>query len=170
MGHEHIEIKLTREEVLYAAKAGVYRRINSLAKDYKDYYKDMKNQVHGAWSIDIDGALAELAAAKWLGCYWGGHVDLFKGPDVLDLQVRSTCYMNGSLIIRGRDHDEYNYLLVLTRCPFAFIVGYMKGSEAKAMTDCFNKQDNDKAPAWFIPQDRLHDPRELKGQLNANAK
>ena len=151
-----VDITLEYSEVLYAAQAGIYRRVNSMRRGFKD--KDLDDN-RDVWDIDIEGACAEMAYAKASGVYWGGHINSFKAPDVGCIQIRSTKYFDGKLIIRENDNLSQNYVLVITKCPVYSIVGYIRGSDAIA--DHKKTSPNGKSSAWFIPQRFLKDPRDL---------
>jgi len=66
-------IGLAYEEMLVAAVAGSYRRIRSISRGKKDRHGHSGRDV---WSMDIEGALAEMALAKHLGVYWSGSIVL----------------------------------------------------------------------------------------------
>ncbi len=93
-----ITIKLTHEGLHRAAAVGVRRRIESMNK-YSDSY-ERSNRNH--WEIDIQGAIAELAAAHYLQLPWTGveaHADDLPGID-----VKSTNNANKGLrMIEGKD-------------------------------------------------------------------
>jgi hypothetical protein len=62
---------------------------------------------------EVTGVLGEIAAARFLGIEFEPNINQFKKPDVANLQIRSTRYPNGKLIIRKRDPIDDPYVLVV---------------------------------------------------------
>jgi hypothetical protein len=93
-----ITIKLTHEGLHKAAAVGVRRRIESLGK-YRDSYERSNRNY---WEIDIQGAIAEMAAAHYLQLPWTGveaHADDLPGIDVKSTNNSA----KGLRIIDGKD-------------------------------------------------------------------
>jgi len=144
-------IKLSSSELMSAAVTGALRRITSLQNKLNpDIYHASGNE----WSTDIDGAAAEMALSKHLGVYWSAHVNSMKGPDVRNLQVRSTHYKDGCLIIRERDNPEQDYVLIVSAAPNYTIVGWMCAHEARQ--DKYFRKSTSGLDAWWVPQKDLH--------------
>ena len=146
-----MRIYLTDFEMRMAAHVGIERSIQSIAMGLKDAHGFDGD---GRWDINIEGAAAEQALAKYLGRYWGGDIGTFKKPDIgKNIQVRSTVLRNGSLIIRENDNENDYYVLVTGKMPDFEIVGYILGKDAKQNE--YWKQPNERPGAWFVAQDRL---------------
>lgn len=148
---EPVKVTLNFQELRIASSVGVERHIDSLEAN-------IVNQKVGPdsdWVYNINGACSECAVAKYLGLYWGGHVRSFKNPDIGDLQVRSTTYKDGHLIIKENDNPDHVYVLVIASEPDYYIVGAIKGSKAKE----HKKRDDGKS--WWIPQSSLRKPEIL---------
>lgn len=142
-----MKIILTQHEILMGALAGTLRRISSMGAAY--------TPSSDLWSIDIEGACAEVAAAKGLNMYWSGSVNTFKLPDLAcNIQVRHTIKRNGCLIVRNDDANNEKFVLVVGEAPEFFIVGWLYGGEAK--DDKYEYNPNNREPAYFVPQDKLH--------------
>lgn len=140
-----IEIRLTLEELLMAAQAGVIRRISSI----KEGYNKNKHAEKSDWSTDIDGAAAEMAFSKFWGIYWNGSNRSFKSPDVGNWRIRSTTHRGGCLIIRPNDEDiNRKYVMIITDAPMFYIVGHM--TPAQARQDKYWRGDS-----WWVPQKDL---------------
>lgn len=140
-------VSLDLHEIEMAVQVGLRRRLETLRQGLKD--------AHGfggehPWELDIQGAAAELALAKFLGRYWDGSVNTMKRGDVGQLQVRSTDRANGSLIIRSNDSDDDYFVLVTGSIPQFNVRGWIKGSDAKVAE--YEKAPNGRPPAWFVPQ------------------
>tara|TARA_R110000868_G_scaffold1311_1_gene10150 strand:- start:1422 stop:1901 length:480 start_codon:yes stop_codon:yes gene_type:complete len=151
-------ITLSWAEVIYAATAGVFRRIDSIRSGLNKH----KHAAKSDWATDIDGACAELAFAKFVGAYWSGHIRSFKAPDVGDVHVRSTNWPTGCLIVRHNDDENCGYVLVISECPRFRIAGYITGADAKSFP--IRKGTDGQADAWFIPQEKLRDVGSLFSQ------
>lgn len=143
---------------MLGAFAGVGREINAL--------KNRRPSAHGnserkAWSQHIDGALAEMAVAKLLDRYWCNPIvdrSLRELSDVsTDVQVRSTANPVGSLILHPHDLDDARFYLVITSptpSPRFLIVGWIAARDGKQQRFWRTDRPN---PAYFIPQEVLHD-------------
>jgi hypothetical protein len=108
------------------------------------------------WTENIEGYLGEMVVAKALGIYYSaGDGKGFKGADVGDtIQVRWARQSNYRLIVREADSSAYNYVLVTGHAPDYNIRGFISGTNAKHPV-YFEKIDNDRPPAYFIPQQNL---------------
>ena len=78
--------RLSPEELNMAAAVGVRRRIDSIGR-----YKDTTDRAgRTGWEDDIQGAIAEYAAAKYLRVPWTGitaHTDDLPGMDIKSTRV-----------------------------------------------------------------------------------
>lgn len=128
-----ITVTLQWYEMLQGAHVGMMRKIECIKQGKKD--------AHGAhyerdWSIDIEGAIAEVAAAKALGMFWPGGINTWKKPDLgSNIQVRySQSEDDPHMVIRPDDNDDEIYVLVSPGdAQNEYIVhGWMRGYEAKA--------------------------------------
>lgn len=139
------DVTLTSIELLVASQVGSMRRVTSL----KDGHAERKHTEKDGWTLNIDGAMAEMAFAKHMNIYWSAANRSFKEPDVGDWQVRSTNHPNGHLIIRPNDTDgDIRYALVVTNPPCFSIAGFMLSAEAR--TNKYWRQDS-----WWVPQSEL---------------
>ena len=66
-----IEISLTWPEIMLGVDAGVMRRVYALKSNKRGVYGASDES---AWDNDINGAIAELACAKWANVFWSGTV------------------------------------------------------------------------------------------------
>lgn len=146
-------VKLTRQEVLMGANIGVMRRIASYTKLHDNHRSPRGDD--DTWDRDIEGACAELAFAKFANVFWDGSIGSFHAPDVGNIQVRSTKYQSGCLIVRADDTREHIYVLVCGVHPTYKMIGWMYGHEA--MQEEWRKDEE----SWFVPQTCLHDLQSL---------
>lgn len=108
---------------------------------------------------NIEGAYGELALARHLGIRWeeslspdGQH------GDVAGHQVRATTHRHGCLILHHHDADhQAHYLVTLPDLPLVHVVGWIRGEDGKAERYWADPTGTGR-PAFFVPQDRLHDP------------
>ena len=146
-----MKIELSPTEIMQAAQVGVMRRMQRL----KSKIPNPKGYPEGnEWQMFIDGAIAECALAKYLNVYWEGCGQI-NGVDVGEVDVRSTKYETGMLIIHKTDDDNRKYYL-LTGCDGKFIVrGWMWGYEAKQ--EKYYTSKSNRPPEYYVPQSDLHD-------------
>lgn len=109
---------------------------------------------------DIGGILAEMVVGRRFDRYYLPSINTFHGKADVgdDIEVRSTKYANGALIVRDNDADDRRYVLVVVDPMQGFeIKGWCWGYEAK--TDAWFKNDGGREAWWYRgelrPIDRL---------------
>ena len=132
------QVTLTWPEVVLATNAGTMRRISALKSGRVDLQPDA---CPPSWDRDINGALAELAVAKWAGVFWSGTIGRIDLPDVGRLEVRSKVKDGDRLVIRPDDKDESIYVSVLVQAPMCWLCGWLRAREARR-------------PEWLLTQGR----------------
>ena len=102
--------------------------------------------------INIEGALAECAWAKHLGKFWakGETGDL----DVGRVNVRSTRWESGSLILHPEDKDDVTYYLMVGANGSYRIAGHILAKDGKQEKYWADKQKTGRW-AYFVPQSDL---------------
>jgi hypothetical protein len=116
----------------------------------------------------INGIKYEMVAAKALGVpYTGGDEEKRSGFDVGGkYEVRGTEYPNGSLILHP-DDKEAPYILVTGTGNLYYVRGWILASEGKQKK--WWRDIQIRHPAYFVPQNALHDiDTLLKGGENKN--
>lgn len=101
-------------------------------------------------TIGTDG---EMACAYGLGFfYFVPTVNSYKDPDIAyNLQVRTTSYSSGRLIVKPNDNPYHMYILVTSRYfPTFNIRGYIWGYEAPSLCEKQDEHGN-----YWIPQSRI---------------
>lgn len=151
-------VRLNKYEMMMGALIGAQRQIESLVDGRVGAYgQSGKNQ----WEIHVQGALAEMAFAKFANEFWRGTVNTFSLPDCgKNVQIRWRSEPDYALIIRERDNDDHFYVLVTGSAPEFTIVGYIKGSAGKVNKDWIQTYGN-RPPAYFVPQSALTKKFEL---------
>jgi hypothetical protein len=143
---------LTPAEIMQAAQAGVMRRVFAIRNGVKPGhgYDDAN-----PWQIDIEGALAECAVAKRLGRYWPGK-GVIKASDVGgNLQVRSTPYSGGHLIVNPTDPDDEVFIFVTGGNGTYCIRGWMYGRDCKRPEWWRELKSGSGRMAYAVPQEAL---------------
>ncbi len=108
--------------------------------------------------------MGEYALAKILGKPWEPRVNTFHAPDVGNLQVRSTIYTAGKLILRPGDPPG-NYVLVITQPPKFKIAGVYQFTGKGNPAD-WAAPDQKRPGCWAVPQERLVSLETLQGRKN----
>lgn len=142
-----MRVALTCAEMMQAGLAGVMRQVENVKK--KRVARCGKDQ----WTSHIEGAMAECVVAKSLDLYWPGK-GVFCGPDVSNLQVRSTPYVNGCLALQPDDDDEAIFILVTGRMGIYNIRGWIKAKDGKRPEWWEHKADTHR-PSFYVPQSAL---------------
>ena len=120
-----MEVKLLWYEILACANVGLHRRIESARKGFKDGAGfNLQAEV---WDVDIEGACAEAAFAKWLNVYYTGSVNEPKGKDVGDFQVRLSRSPDPYLIVSKHNRPSDTFVLVTGRSPSFTMMGWAEG-------------------------------------------
>jgi hypothetical protein len=153
-----VDVTLTWEEIYSAALVGVMRRIESMKRNLN---KDKKVNNTSNWASDINGACCELVVSKFLNVYWGFHVNNFTGQDVYKIQVRSTLYKDGHLIVHEWDNADDVYMLVTCKAPHFKIIGGISARKAMKIEPRKNK-----GLEWWVPQEMLTDPLIIREWIN----
>lgn len=156
-----MRVTLTEQELRIAATAGIERRLSA-----------MQNQRQGAhgfnrddfWQLDIEGLCAEWAVAKALGVYYVpvvGELDTELGDVLPNVQVRSTKYETGHLLVHKTDPDDHRFVLVTGGCGNYVIPGWIYGRDAKR--EEWWKTHKGRSAYW-VPQSGLRKfvPRTVK--------
>jgi len=140
---------LTPAEVLWGAMVGVMRQAQNI--------KIKRKPAYGAgddddWTKHIEGALAEMTFAKYMGVYWTGAF-CFRASDVGGWNVRCRSRHSYDLILHEEDPDDGKFVLLTGKNGIYRLHGGIVASEGK-----LNKYWSDPAggrPAFFVPKSML---------------
>ena len=101
-------------------------------------------------------------STKILGKPWEPSVNTFKLPDLDNLQIRTTTYDTGKLIIRPGDPDGI-YVLVIATPPRFRAAGWLAYSKGAKFPQEYWDAPSARGPeCWAIPQDQLKDIHSLQ--------
>jgi hypothetical protein len=147
-----MRVDFDSEEIRRWAYAGVDRRVSAMAKNRKGAHGFNRSDF---WQLDLEGLLAEAAVAKALGVYYApvtGALDTGLGDVLPGIQVRSTKYDTGSLLVHDSDADSDLFLLVTGASGSYIVRGYISGKDAK--NPSFTKTHKGRTAYW-VPQSAL---------------
>lgn len=156
-----IPVELTWAELWLAINAGVLRRLNGVRYRREEPYGARPT---AAWNDDINGCIAELALAKYLGIFWSGTVGRLDLPDVGTLQVRSKVEVQHRLVVLRSDDDDKPFVSVLVTVPVCHLCGWMFAKDAKK--DGWLLPDPPKPDRFFVPNDALQPIHTLRNGMN----
>jgi hypothetical protein len=154
-----INITLTLAEARLAASVGVERQLQALQQRL-----DHRNGATDTWTLHVEGAAGELAAAKALGTYWPATVGTFhtQGDLAPGIEVRTRSRHDYDLIIRDDDPEDALYILVTGTLPHYRVHGYANGTQRDP---AHRRTHGGRPAAFFIPHDALHDITTLRTHL-----
>lgn len=127
-----MRVALTTDEMILYGSAGIARCANAMERQRKGAHGF--NRDYERWQIDVEGLLAEAAAAKALSLPYSpvvGRLDTHEGDIGPGLQVRSTKYNTGSLLVHDRDPEDDIFILVTGVYGIYDIRGWIKAKHAK---------------------------------------
>ena len=144
------QIRLSPSEIRYVAHLGVDRVVNILEE----------RQVP-KWERNIEGAIAEYAAAKLLNLHFDYTLDTFHTQADLgnNIQIRSSKNRGASLQIKSDDPAEHIYVLAVGETPTFNFPGWATGKELQGGTAITEYGDGN---LIALPQDKLHSIESLK--------
>jgi hypothetical protein len=148
-----MKIQLEEGEIRIAAAIGVEKSIRAIRHGLQHRWGTPEDA--SMWHNNIEGAMGEIAVAKYRGIYWGGSLDSFLTlPDVgTNLLVRTRSKPIYQLFVRQHElHDNMIYVLVRGRCPNYEVIGYINGAAVK-MPEYWDSSWN----AYLIPDEVLND-------------
>jgi len=151
-----LEILLQWSEIMLGVNAGVMRRIYALKANKQGVYGASNES---AWDNDINGAVAELACAKWANTFWNGTVGITTASDVGPWQVRSKVVDGHRLVVRPTDDEGAVFISALVLIPRVILCGWLLGREAKQ--DRWLYTYPPKPPMYFIEDKHLNDMSSL---------
>lgn len=145
-------VTFTPDEMRRWAYAGVDRRVSAIEKGRRGAHGFNRDDF---WQLDVEGMLAEAAVARALGVFFSpvtGHLDTALGDVIPGVQVRSTKYKSGSLLVHDSDADDDRFLLVTGSSGTYHLAGWIMGSKGKLKK--FIKEYKGRSAYW-VPQSAL---------------
>jgi len=157
-------VSFTPDELRMWAHRGCDRRCSAIEKGRKGAHGFNRDDF---WQIDIEGLLAEAAVAKALGIYYApvtGALDTSLGDVLPGVQVRSTKYLTGNLLMHDSDADDHKFILVVGGSGEYRLAGWILGKRGKLKKYI---KSNKGRSAYWVPQEDLvpFDPDEFRAGL-----
>ena len=155
------EVILNREEGLAAAERGADQQISTFEEGRQwDHGGRSKRSLRLRWADSIHGAMAEAAMSKLLDLpVTPGEKGKITYGDIGGfIEIRSTEWKNGNLIIYERDPVDVPFILVVGHYPRFKAVGFVINND---IDDKWWRSDKDPA-SWWIPQSALSPMRDFK--------
>lgn len=148
-----VTVELSKAERALAGFAGVMRQTKNTGRAHADGYGGT------GYGIHVEGALGEVAVAKYLNRYWVAVVDDFRALDGdvgARVQVRTNTYTGPDPYLRvyPRDHDDHAFVLVVADDPRYRLVGWAWGGEAKR-DEWFSRLRADRPASYHVPSEFL---------------
>lgn len=140
-----------------AAREGIARQTESLAKGYKPYGA-------GSFETHVQGRLAEIAFSTYLGVPAADpsyRADRQRGCDVIGpdgsrYHVRSTKYPGTGLLIKPNDPAGTYVLVITTGNGYVYIAGWYTRTEAESNYMLKGMRVDPARKIWEIPQADLY--------------
>ena len=165
-------VELTPAEVAFATDTGILRNIANREAGHMSAIIGM----YSCLQADIQGARAELAAAKYFNLPWTGRVlDVEKwkkwkargGHDVGPLEIRSTHYKKGHMPMFKGDDPDVPYVLSIAHSEHRFeFVGWCYGYVGKK-PEFWDDPGNHGRPYYCVPRSVLRPVYELEMCLSS---
>lgn len=145
------------DEVMHAYCVGAERQTYALRAGLRD---TAVTETGHRFRPALEGALGELAVAKYFRLPWDENIGVLGRTDVGPLEVRTTARADGHLIVKSRDYDEKPYLLVVVETPGRLrLAGWRYGHEAKQYP--LKRPEPPRLPSHWVPQADLRAADEL---------
>jgi hypothetical protein len=154
IGANVVLVRLSHEELERAACVGAQRVAFNIAEGRQNRY----GHDGLGWDVHCDGACAEYAAAKYFhnGLWTPSTTELDTAGDLGDgLQVRSTKWSSGRLIVHDADAGDHRFVLAIVDLPRVRLVGWISGADAKR-PEYMDDPTHSGRDAYFVPQRKLH--------------
>jgi hypothetical protein len=156
------KVELSPSEMFQGANVGLMRQLKAIQKGLKHVNEGDAKHIgkSGSWAWHVEGAMAEMAVAKYLGLFWSGTVGVLGPGDVAGvIEVRQTDRHGGRLIIRPKDAGRVPYVLVTGFFGEYRLQGWLYGDEGRR--EQYLNAPNGRPPAYMVPQNELRPMSEL---------
>lgn len=143
-------VTLSPDEMRFATQVACARQIENLHKERPDAHGAVADR---GWQVHIEGALGEMAFAKWRNRFWSGSLGDLRAADVGPVQIRTTVKHTNCLLLHKEDPDDAPFVLVTGAGPTFVLRGWIYGREGKRPE--FWRDPVGGRPAFFVPQRAL---------------
>lgn len=174
---DDIRIEFTNEDMLKVAKIAKAR----LAVNRSRSKGNRPSEMGDDYKAECIGCAGELAVAKYLKTQWTNEVmtldewEQARKGDLRDLgivEVRATTLRDGGLIIKKTDADDALIVLVrlVTGRPIAYVRGWMVAKSGKHEIYKSRAVSRGMHEVWLVPWQDLHEPSDLKQEIDRRTK
>lgn len=125
MPKKRTEIVLSEDQVEEALRLAHIR----LKENRGGPDKTHASRRHQSWDVDVEGLLGEIAVATYLDTTINN--DRHRADIGDDIEVRTTKYQRGRLLVQEKDNPDYRYVLVRGNIGHYELVGWCYGHEAQ---------------------------------------
>lgn len=152
-----VYIELTDQEIFAAAAGGVRRNLSAIRDRRTD---GTKAQPGDKWGHHVLGAIGEFGVSRLFGVPWDPAVGQIDKIDLEGMEIRTTGYARGKLILQGPnrsskgDNPKSTFFLACLVETRLWLVGWLVGIDG--MQDQYWKEDDRGHGAWWVPQRDLH--------------
>lgn len=142
-----------QEQALEIGLVGLERSVSSILHKRKDKVVASDRGIE----IHLEGAWSEGAFCYIFGLPLSLGIDTFKAADIgANIQIRSTKYPGGKLLVKKQDNPEHIYVLMCGEFPTYRAAGYITGQEARQEKYWGELKSHYSGPPCFIiPQSEL---------------
>jgi hypothetical protein len=148
-----VDVVLGPVAMLLATAVASMRQAQNLTAGRRDAYGAPTDPAEG-YKIHLLGAAGEVAVAEYLGVYYDGALGRMRATDAGWVQVRTTMYPRGCLILHDTDPDDDVFVLVTGNPPQLRLEGRIRGRDGKR-PEFWRDPSKKGRPAFFVPQDAL---------------
>lgn len=150
------KVRLTAMESCVAVTIGILRQFASDVQGLRAKQRFADD----AWRHHIIGAGGELAAAKYFGVFYAGHVNTFKKADLFQhIEVKTTKYLNGYLVFPEDTPRDRVLVLVTGNIPLFYVRGYITARTGKKHAAKLERGN------YWVPQDKLSSIEKLRDKI-----
>lgn len=119
------------------------------------------------WGLNVEGAGAECAFARWAGVYWDPPTHIDDGIDVAGCQVKSSAFAGSHLILPAKARLDIPVVLVTGMMPEYTIRGWMQPDQVDEKW--LRPGSNGRSEAYWIPQGSLYLLDDLREWIRTRA-
>jgi hypothetical protein len=152
----YVSVQLTEEELLLATSEGTRRQNYNSSHNVRGRGGAPERGDHSL-KINIDGAIGEYAAAKYLGLAKHLYTEYKPVPNSVDLppniDVKTPCAHNRRLVIFLNDDPQKIFLLATYEGEEIQLHGWSYGY--RVMKDCFIEDPIGRGARYYVPKSAL---------------
>ncbi len=145
-----MEVRLSVSEMRIATQVGIERCFHVIQANRANTHGETNDLF---WQRHIEGAMGEMAFAKFSNLYWNGTVGYVHLADVGPYEIRTTTHEDGRLILHHDDRNDARFILAVGVRGKYDLKGWIFGRDGKK--DEFVDDPQGGRQAFFVPQNKL---------------